>query len=105
MALEEIISLVKEKTSSFSEDTYDGFLAVQITLKDLEKVFYVEIKDKKLSIEPHEYNDRQAHLIISSEKFIKLVNKELNPVLAFTTGQLKVEGNPSKALELANLFS
>ena len=103
MTLQTIISEIKEKTASF-DGSYAGFLAVQVTLSDLNEVFYVEIKDGKLSVEPYEYNDRQANLIISSDKFIKLINKELNPVLAFTTKKLKVEGDAGKALELANLF-
>jgi len=104
MTLENVIQAVKEKTADFKEGSHDGFLAVQVTLTDLNEVFYVEIKDGKLSIEPYEYHDRQANLIITSDRFIKLINKKLNPVLAFTTGKLKVEGDPGKALELSGLF-
>jgi len=104
MTFEQIISEVKNKTASFDGSTYDGFLAVQVTLSDLNQVFYVEIKDKKISVEPYDYHDRQAHLIITSDKFLKLIERKLNPVVAFTTGQLKVEGDAGKALELAGLF-
>ena len=104
MTLDQVIKEVKEKTASFDASSYDGFLAIQVTLKDLNKVFYLEIKDHKLTVEPYEYNDRQAHLIISSDNFIKLINQNLNAVMAFTTGKLKVEGDTGKALELANLF-
>lgn len=104
MTLEGIITLVKEKTNELSLEDYNGFLAVQVTLKDIEKVFYVEIKNKQLFIEPFEYEDRQAHLIISTDKFIKLINGKLNPIIAYSTGQLKVEGDTGKALELASLF-
>lgn len=105
MTFKEIIELLKEKTSSFDGSAYNGFLAIQITLKDLEEIFYVEIKDGNLSIEPYDYHDRQAHLIISSEKFLKLINKKLNPVTAYASGQLKVEGDAGKALELADIFA
>lgn len=105
MNLQSILNEVKSKTTSFNGSSYKGFLAIQVTLSDLNQVFYMEIKDGKISVEPYEYNDHQAHLIISSDKFIKLINRELNPVLAFTTGQLKVEGDAGKALELANLFN
>ncbi|MCL2088059.1 MAG: SCP2 sterol-binding domain-containing protein [Oscillospiraceae bacterium] len=104
MNLQEIIGQVKEKTASFNAGDYGGFLAVQVTLKDLDEVFYVEIKNGKLSVEPFAYNDRQANLIISSANFIKLINKKLNSVVAFTTGKLKIEGDIGKASELANLF-
>ncbi|MCL2253742.1 MAG: SCP2 sterol-binding domain-containing protein [Lachnospiraceae bacterium] len=104
MTLDNVIKQVKEKTASFQEGNYEGFLAVQITLTDLNEVFYVEVKDGKLSIEPFEYNDRQANLLISSANFIKLINQKLNSVLAFTTGKLKIDGDIGKATELANLF-
>lgn len=104
MTLKTILKKVNEKTASFNAGSFDGFLAIQVTLSDLNEVFYVEIKDGKLSVEPYEYNDRQANLIISSDNFAKLVNNKLNPVAAFTTGQLKVEGDTGKALELAKLF-
>lgn len=104
MTLANVIKKAKEKAASTDISGYEGLLAIQVTLSDLDKVFYVEIKDGKLSIEPYEYNDRQAHLIISSDKFAKLMNNKLDPVVAFTTGQLKVEGDVGKALELAKLF-
>ena len=104
MTVNEVIQEVKAKTASFDGSAYHGFLAVQITLKDLGEVFYVEIRDGKLSIEPYEYNDRQANMIVSSSDFIKIINKKLNPVVAFTTGKLKIDGDIGKASELAELF-
>lgn len=104
MNCNQILNLLKEKTVHFDAHGYDGFLAIQVTLKDLDAVFYVEIKNKKLSIEPYDYVDRQAHLIIDSAHFIQLANQKLNPVTAFTLGQLKVEGDIGKALELANIL-
>ncbi|MCL2086737.1 MAG: SCP2 sterol-binding domain-containing protein [Oscillospiraceae bacterium] len=104
MTLEKIIAEIKEKTVNFDGSNYGGFLAIQVTLSDLNQVFYVEIKDGKLSVEPYEYHDRQANLIISSANFVKLINNKLNSVLAFTTGLLKIEGDIGKATELAGLF-
>ena len=99
-----IISEIKEKNANFDASSYDGFLAIQVTLKDLGEAFYVEIKNGKLSVEPHEYSDRQANLIITSDNFVKLINGKLNSVLAFTSGKLKIEGEIGKASELAKLL-
>ena len=101
----EIINELKEKTAAFDGGSYDGFLAIQITLSDLNEVFYLEIKDGKLSIEPYEYHDRQANLIISSANFVKMINKKLNSTLAFTTGKLKIEGSIGKASELSKILA
>jgi len=104
MTLENVVNEVREKASSYKEGSYEGFLAVQITLTDLEKAFYVEVKEGKLTIEPYEYLDRQANLKITSANFIKMINGKLNSVVAFTTGKLQIDGDISKATEMANIL-
>jgi putative sterol carrier protein len=104
ITFQNIFNEIKEKAASFDGGSYDGFLAIQVTLSDLNEVFYAEIKDGKLSIEPYEYYDRQANLIISSENFVKMINKKLDPVVAFTTGKLKIEGDIGRATEFSKLF-
>ena len=104
MTRQEIISEIKEKTAKFDASGYKGFLAIQVTLSDINEPFYVEIKDGKLSVEPYDYKNRQANMIISSTNFNKLINGKLNSVLAFTTGKLKIEGSIEKVRELADLL-
>jgi len=103
MTLQDVINEVRAKTEGFDGSRYDGFLALQITLTD-NGVFYVEVKDGKLSIEPYEYNDRQANIIMNSDDFVKMINKKLDSITAFTTGKLKIDGDISKAKELSSLF-
>ena len=41
------------------------FLAVQVNLTDQDPgVFYVEVKDHKINIEPYDYHDRNCGLIL-----------------------------------------
>jgi putative sterol carrier protein len=103
-ALESILAEIREKTKNFDGNNYHGFLAVEVSLKDINEVFYVEVKEGKLSIEPFEYNDRQAKMIISSSDFVKMINGKLNSVTAYLTGKLKIEGNIEKCKEMAALF-
>ena len=102
--LNSIITELKERTASFDASGRD-FLAIQITLKDLEESFYIEVKDGELSIEPYEYNDSQAKVIITSDNFIKLINGKLNAMVALTTGKLKIKGDLTKAKALTELFT
>jgi len=102
MSFEELFAVVKQKSEKYQPD--DSFLAIQVTVKDLNRAFYVEIKDGEIAVEPYEYIDRQANLIISSENLIKLIEHKLNPVAALTLGKLKVEGNLAKAAEFSKLF-
>ena len=71
---------------------------------DGEGIFYVEVKDGKLYIEPYEYFDRDAMFTATAKTFNALLEGKLDPVLAFTIQKLKVEGNFDKALKLNELI-
>lgn len=81
------------------------FLAVQVNLTDVTPgVFYVEVKDQQLNIAPYDYYDRSCAITVSSTNFNKLIEGKLDPVVAFTLGKLKVDGDLGKALEFAGLL-
>ena len=81
------------------------FLAVQVNLTDADPgVFYVEIKDHRLTIAPYDYHDRSCAVTISMANFNKLIDGKLDPVVAFTLGKLKVDGDRGKALEFGKLL-
>ncbi len=104
MALDKIIEKLRTLAKKLDVSGVD-FLAVQVNLTDLDPgVFYVEIKNGEINIEPYAYNDRSCAVSISSADFQKLLNGKLNAVAAYTTGKLKVEGDMGKALEFANLL-
>lgn len=57
-----------------------------------------------LAVEPYEYFDRDVIFICSAETLFKLAEGRIDPILAFTTGKLKVEGNIDKALRLKQII-
>ena len=59
-------------------------------------VFYVEVKDGTLHVEPYEYFDRDALFICSAQTLRELADGTLDPVLAFTIQKLKVDYLKSK---------
>ena len=82
-----------------------GTLAYQFNVEGkVNGIFYVEIKDGKVNVEPYEYYDRNAIIIMNGTNLIKLINGKLDPVIAFTTGKLKVEGDINAALELTKFL-
>lgn len=82
----------------------DGELAFQFNIVgDGEGIFYAKVKDGKLWVEPYDYHDRDATFIGTAKVFTKLAQGKLNPVVAYTTGKIKVEGNLDKALELQKI--
>lgn len=80
-------------------------LAYQFNITgEAEGIFYVEVKDGKLNVEPYEYYDRDAMFTASAETLMKIAEGKLDPIMAFTLQKLKVEGNIDKALKLKSLI-
>ena len=103
MEFEELLAKVR-KMAEGKDVSGTDFLAVQVNITgDNSGVFYVEVKDGKVSIEPYEYNDRNCDITMSMDNLNKLIDGKLDPVMAFTLGKLKVGGDIGKALEFAKL--
>ena len=81
-------------------------LAYQFDIEDEEAggIFYVEVKDGQLFVEPYAYYDRDAKFIADVDTFMKIAEGKLDPVAAFTAQKLRVEGNIEKALKLKEVI-
>ena len=98
LTYEQVVEAFRERFKDTDVSSVSGTLAFQINIVGKpEGIFYVEIKNGEIHIEPYEYYDRNAILIASADNLIKLINGKLDPVKAFTLGKLKVDG---AALEL-----
>lgn len=105
MTYEEIFSAAKAEFMKSDVSHLTQFLAVQVDIiGEGEGAFYVELKGGKLSVEPYEYYDRHVKLIATGKDFLKIADGSLNPVLAYTTGKLHIEGDLGKALELQQII-
>ena len=104
MKFDNLLSKVRKMAESADISGTD-FLAVQINITGEDPgVFYVEVKDGKISVEPYDYHDRNCAITMASDDFNKLISGKLDPVLAFTIGKLKVDGDVGKALEFSKLI-
>lgn len=105
MTYDSVVQTTRKKFLDTDVSSVPGTLAFQINLiGKVEGIFYIEIKDGQVHVEPYEYYDRNAILSINATNFIKLINGKLDPVLAFTTGKLKVDGDINAALELVKFI-
>lgn len=105
MTYAEMFSKVKGMMMEADVSNVDEHLAFQFNVTgEAEGIFYAEVKDGILSVEPYEYYDRDAIFICSAETLFKINDGKLDPVLAVTLGKLKVEGNIDKALRLKELI-
>ncbi len=102
MTYEAIVEAAREKFCGLDVSSVEGVRAFQINIegKNTNGIFYIEIKDGKVNVEPYEYYDRNAIIHVNPTNFIKLINGKLDPVNAFTCGKVSVEGDSNAALEL-----
>lgn len=105
MTYQEFFKEFKQKFEGTDVGDLSEHLAYQFNIEDKEAggSFYVEVKEGELFIEPYEYHDRDAAFTCKPETLNKIVSGKLDPVMAFTLGQLKVEGSIEKALHLKEI--
>ena len=104
MTYAEFFSQIKGEFMNADVSGITEHLAYQFNITgEASGIFYVEVKDGKLYVEPYEYFDRDAMFTCSAETLRELAEGKLDPVLAFTVQRLKVEGNIDKALRFTEL--
>ena len=101
MTYEEVFSQVKKIFMEADVSGEKEHLAFQFNIAgEGEGAFYAEVKEGVLYVEPYEYYDRDAIFTCSAETLFKLAGGKLDPIFAFTTGKLRVEGDLEKAMKL-----
>lgn len=104
MTYAEFFEEVKGKFMEADVSDITEHLAYQFNITgEGEGIFYVEVKEGRLYVEPYEYYDRDAMFICEAKTLRKIADGKLDPVAAFTIGKLKVEGSIDKALKLKGI--
>lgn len=105
MTYADIFSEIKTQFMDADVSDIREHLAYQFNIVgEGEGIFYVEVKEGKLYVEPYEYFDRDVIFTAKAETFMKIAENSLDPVMAFTLQKMKVEGNFDKALKLKELI-
>ncbi len=105
MTFEEVVVAVKDKLKDVDVSHVTEHLAYQFNITgEGEGIFYAEVKDGTLSIEPYEYYDRDAIFICSADTLLKIMDGKLDPVKAFTFQKLKVDGSIEQALKIKSII-
>ena len=106
MTYADMFSKVKGMLMDADVSDIQEHLAYQFNITgEAEGIFYAEVKEGKLYVEPYEYFDRDAMFTCSAETLFKIAYGKTDPILAVTLGKLKVEGNIDKALKLKDLIN
>ena len=104
MTYADFFAKVKELLGGADVSDIREHLAYQFNITgEAEGIFYVEVKDGTIHVEPYEYYDRDAVFACSADTMLKILSGKMDPVFAFTLGKLKVEGSLEKALKVCEL--
>lgn len=105
MKFENVVKSVRTRAEAADVSDVHEKVAIQVTLtgKD-EGIFYIEINDGAIAVEPYEYIDRSAEIIMTNENFCKMLNGKLDPIAGFTLGKIKVNGDLTNALVIGKLL-
>ena len=105
MTYQEVFEKVRALFGGADVSGFQEHLAYQFNITgEAEGIFYIEVKEGKLYVEPYEYYDRDAMFICSAQTLRKIADGEMDPILAVTLRKLRVEGNIDKALKLKSLI-
>lgn len=105
MSYEEVFYRLKNIFLKADLSKINGHFSFQFNIiGEGEGIFYVEIKDKRIYVEPYEYHDRDAIFIAPANVFFDIAEGRLNAVKAFSLGKLKVAGDLGKAFEIQKLI-
>lgn len=66
--------------------------------------FYLEVRDGNAYIQPYDYHNSTCVITMSSKHILKLLNGELTPTSAYSTGRLKIKGDVSAVFRLTNVI-
>ena len=104
MTYGEFFSEIKGKFMEADVSNIQEHLAFQFNIiGEAQGIFYIEVKNGELSVEPYEYYDRDAMFTCTADTLRKIESGKLDPVAAVTLQKLKVEGNIDKALRFKEL--
>lgn len=105
MTFETAFKQVKELFFKLDAGEMREHLAYQFHLTGtVQGIFYVEAGNGNLSVEPYEYNDRDAVLICAFEVLLDILMGKSDFLAAIQTGRIRVEGSMEKALKLSALM-
>ena len=105
MTFQSLFAIVKENFLKADVSGIHTHMAFEFCVQgEPSGVFYVEIKEGQISVEPYEYHDRDALLTLDGETLLEICNGHLKPMLAYAVGRLKVEGDLDKVWLISKIL-
>lgn len=97
MTYQEIVERVREDYENADARAIFEHVAIQFNIEgEGAGIFYIEVAGRKVSVEPYDYYDKDAMVVISSETLIALSDGTISVKEAMDKGLMKVYGNTRK---------
>lgn len=105
MTYEQVVEKVRSKFVESDASKIDGVLALQVNLegKNTQGIFYIEVKDHQIHVEPYDYYDHNAIVTINPTNLVKLLDGKLDPKAALKSGKVAVDGDVNAVLKVLKL--
>jgi putative sterol carrier protein len=106
MAIEHTKQIFDELPNRFNAANAAGWnTTIQFNLSgDKGGNYIVDVKDGACSVREGTAEKASATITASDETWIGIVEGRVNPMTAFTLGQLKVSGNIADVMKMQNIF-
>ena len=102
MTYEEIVQLVRETYESADAREIFEHIAVQVNMTgEGGGIFYLEVAERAISVEPYDYVDRDGLLTLSTDTAIAVTKREIPFKEAVDSGLIRLEGNIEKIWQLS----
>jgi putative sterol carrier protein len=106
MAIDHTKQIFDELPTRFNEANAAGWnTTIQFDISgDRGGKYIVDVKDGKCNVQEGTAEKASATIVTSDETWIGVVEGRVNPMTAFTLGQLKVSGNIADVMKLQNML-
>ncbi|MBT4740443.1 MAG: SCP2 sterol-binding domain-containing protein [Rhodospirillaceae bacterium] len=100
MDFDQIVDAVRSRADDLTELNH----SVLFDLEDEGKILIDATSDEVVVTVNPDDEDAETTLVLSSDNLEKLIAGDLNPMVAFTMGKLKIFGSKGVALKLSSLL-
>lgn len=105
MTFEEIYNNVAKTASTVNLENYKDNVIIQINfIKEITGSFYIKINNSKVTTSIGVSPKSDVQITITGSDFIKILNRQLNPMMAIALGKIKIQGDISKLHSLQSLI-
>lgn len=97
MTFEDIVGMVRDVYENADARNVFEHAAIQINIEgEAEGVFYIEIADRKVSVEPYDYHDKDALVVTSAQAIFDISDGRHSWKEAKELGLVKLSGDMRK---------